>query len=200
LFTGLSHIPSDYQEKLSTIEEVSLEHPFLNQAQSKVLQAQAQVQVSRAEKRENPPVVLGVRRERTRYNDDPYQNSVGLSVRIPLGNEAHAATRITTAERVQTELQSERDLLKRDLEVALHEAEHMLNTYRETLVLAKQQHQLAQENLRLTRQAFEIGETDLVSLQRVQALAFAAERAALQQNLAVQRAIARYNQAVGVLP
>jgi outer membrane protein TolC len=200
LFTGLNHIPSDYQEKLSTIEEVSLEHPFLNQAQSKVLQAQAQVQVSRAEKRENPQVVLGVRRERTRYNDDPYQNSVGLSVRIPLGNEAHAATRITTAERVQTELQSERDLLKRDLEVALHEAEHMLNTYRETLVLAKQQHQLAQENLRLTRQAFEIGETDLVSLQRVQALAFAAERAALQQNLAVQRAIARYNQAVGVLP
>jgi hypothetical protein len=45
-----------------------------------------------------------------------------------------------------------------------------------------------------------MGEADLVSLQRVQALAFAAERTALQQNLAVQRAISRYNQAVGVLP
>ncbi|MDD2814149.1 MAG: TolC family protein [Thiotrichaceae bacterium] len=200
LFTGLNQIPSDYQEQLSPLEEINLEHPLLNQAQSKVVQAQAQVQVSRAEKRENPQLTLGVRRERSRANDDPYQNSIGLSVRIPLGNEAHAATRITTAERVQAELQSERDLLKRELEIALHEAEHMLNTYRETLVLAKQQHQLAQENLRLTRQAFEIGEADLVSLQRVQALAFAAERTALQQSLAVQRAISRYNQAVGVLP
>jgi len=199
LFTGLQQIPENYQEKLSTLEEIGLEHPFLNQAQSKVLHAQAQVQLSRAEKRENPQVLLGMRRERSNTSET-YQDSIGLSVRIPLGNEAHAATRITAAERVQAELQSERDLLKRELEIALHEAGHMLNTYRETLVLAKQQHQLAQENLRLTRQAFEIGEADLVSLQRVQALAFAAERTALQQNLAVQRAISRYNQAVGVLP
>ena len=199
LFTGLKQIPENHQEKLSRLEEIGLEHPFLNQAQSKVLHAQAQVQLSRAEKRENPQVLLGMRRERS---DAPevYKDSIGLSVRIPLGNEAHAATRITTAERVQAELQSERDLLKRELEIALHEAEHMLNTYRATLVLAKQQHQLTQENLRLTRQAFEMGEADLVSLQRVQALAFAAERAALQQSLAVQRAISRYNQAVGVLP
>jgi outer membrane protein TolC len=199
LFTGLQQIPENHQEKLSTLEEIGLEHPFLNQAQSKVLHAQAQVQLSRAEKRENPQVLLGMRRERSNTSET-YQDSIGLSVRIPLGNEAHAATRITAAERVQAELQSERDLLKRELEIALHEAGHMLNTYRETLVLAKQQHQLAQENLRLTRQAFEIGEADLVSLQRVQALAFAAERTALQQNLAVQRAISRYNQAVGVLP
>lgn len=199
LFTGLQQMPADYQEKLSTLEEITLEHPFLNQAQSKVLHAQAQVQLSRAEKRENPQILLGMRRERSNA-PEAYQDSIGLSVRIPLGNEAHAATRITAAERVQAELQSERDLLKRELEIALHEAGHMLNTYRETLVLAKQQHQLAQENLRLTRQAFEIGEADLVSLQRVQALAFAAERTALQQNLAVQRAISRYNQAVGVLP
>ncbi|MEN9848421.1 MAG: hypothetical protein RL368_1161 [Pseudomonadota bacterium] len=199
LFTGLNQLPEGYQEKLSTLEEIGLEHPFLNQAQSKVLHAQAQVQLSRAEKRENPQVLLGMRRERSNA-PEAYQDSIGLSVRIPLGNEAHAATRITAAERVQAELQSERDLLKRELEIALHEAGHMLNTYRETLVLAKQQHQLAQENLRLTRQAFEMGEADLVNLQRVQALAFAAERTALQQNLAVQRAISRYNQAVGVLP
>lgn len=199
LFTGLKQIPESYQEKLSTLEEIGLEHPFLNQAQSKVLHAQAQVQLSRAERRENPQVLLGMRRERSNA-PEAYQDSIGLSVRIPLGSEAHAATRITAAERIQAELQSERDLLKRELEIALHEAGHMLNTYRETLVLAKQQHQLAQENLRLTRQAFEMGEADLVSLQRVQALAFAAERTALQQNLAVQRAISRYNQAVGVLP
>ena len=68
------------------------------------------------------------------------------------------------------------------------------------LQIAEEQNRLAQENLRLARVAFSVGETDLVGLLRVQTLAFAAQRSAQELRILRQRGIARYNQAVGVLP
>jgi len=54
--------------------------------------------------------------------------------------------------------------------------------------------------MRLAQKAFDLGETDLVHLMRVQALAYEAERALASRKIQLQWDIARYNQAVGVLP
>lgn len=82
----------------------------------------------------------------------------------------------------------------------MHEAEHNLSVSRKELTLAAKQHEIARESLRLAEKAFQLGETDLVSLLRVQAQAFEAERAFTTRKVQVQWEIARYNQTVGVLP
>jgi outer membrane protein TolC len=68
------------------------------------------------------------------------------------------------------------------------------------LDVAQRQNTIVQENLRLARVAFDVGETDLVGLLRVQRLAFAALRRVKELRIMRQRAIARFNQAAGRLP
>jgi outer membrane protein, heavy metal efflux system len=82
----------------------------------------------------------------------------------------------------------------------LEQAANRLETTRAALELAVQQSELAQENLRLGRKAFELGETDLVGLLRVQGLAFVAQRNREQRSLELNLNVARYNQAAGELP
>ena len=63
-----------------------------------------------------------------------------------------------------------------------------------------QQYEIANESIRLAEKSFQLGESDLVSLLRVKALTYEAERAFTTRKIQVQWDIARYNQAVGVLP
>jgi cobalt-zinc-cadmium efflux system outer membrane protein len=84
--------------------------------------------------------------------------------------------------------------------LALEEAQQALESAQAQLGVAQEQNALAQENLRLAQIAFDRGETDLVGLLRVQGLAFAAERQEKELSIMRQQAVARYNQALGVLP
>jgi outer membrane protein, heavy metal efflux system len=93
-----------------------------------------------------------------------------------------------------------RDQLMLMLQTSLHEAEHNLEVTRSELKIVKEQNRLAQESLRLAKKAFDLGESDLVSLLRVQAMAREAEQALRSRQTQLQWDIARYNQAVGVLP
>lgn len=90
--------------------------------------------------------------------------------------------------------------MQRTLETALHEAEHNLYVSRQELSLIEQQQAIASENATLARKAYRLGELDLNQLLRLQLLAFEAERSLSSQQLQVQWNIAKYNQAVGVLP
>jgi outer membrane protein TolC len=82
----------------------------------------------------------------------------------------------------------------------MHEAEHNLSVSRAELSIATKQYEIAKESFTLAQKAFQLGETDLVSLMRVQAQTFEAERAFTTRQIQVQWDIARYNQTVGVLP
>ncbi len=82
----------------------------------------------------------------------------------------------------------------------MHEAEHNLAVSRAEFNIAAKQNEIARESLRLAQKAFLLGETDLVSLLRVQAQTFEAERAFVTRQVQVQWDVARYNQTVGVLP
>ena len=82
----------------------------------------------------------------------------------------------------------------------MHEAEHNLSVSRAELTIAAKQHAVAKESFNLAQKAFQLGESDLVSLLRVQAQAFEAERTYTTRQIQVQWDIARYNQTVGVLP
>jgi outer membrane protein TolC len=143
--------------------------------------------------------MIGGKRERG-SSSDSYDNSLQVAVRIPFNIGPAAKPEIAAAGRTLAEADASRLRLQRQLDTELRTADRELETINQRLVLAREQNRIAAENLRLARRSFELGESDLVSLLRVQTLAFAAERAEQQLKILRRRAIAKYNQAAGVLP
>lgn len=107
---------------------------------------------------------------------------------------------LANAEQNIGDARTQLETLRRQLENNLHEAEHNLHVSRQELTLIQQQQTIASENASLARKAYRLGELDLNQLLRLQLLAFEAERSLSSQQLQVQWNIAKYNQAVGVLP
>jgi cobalt-zinc-cadmium efflux system outer membrane protein len=199
VLTGFTRVPANQAEEQSKVQSVTNEHPLLAERLAQVRQTQAGVKLARRERADNPQLLVGARRERDITGSDPV-DSVGVSLRLPFALESQSAPRIAAAQVKLSESQSQLESERRSLNTALHEAEHHLEVTRKQLALATEQKQLARENLRLAKRAFSLGESDLVSLLRIQSLAFSAERNEQQLNITLKRAIGRYNQAVGVLP
>lgn len=198
LLTGLRELPASYEEKLSLLEDYS-QSPIWLEAQSKVTLAETERDLTQLESRENTRLLLNMRSSRGAF-DNANNESVGVQVRVPFGYEASAAPARAAAEMLVGNALTERETMKLELEAAMHEAEHNLNVSRAELEIAGRQNEIARASLNLAQKAFDLGESDLVSLLRVQAQAFEAERAFTTQRIQVQWNIARYNQTVGVLP
>ena len=88
----------------------------------------------------------------------------------------------------------------RDLERMHHEAEHNLEVNRTELNIANELKQVAEEHLKMTQLSFSVGEINLMDLLKIQARAQQAILNAKERSVILQRDIAFYNQAVGVLP
>lgn len=125
---------------------------------------------------------------------------MGLSIRIPFATPARTTPIAAASEMNLGQALTERDELKRLLEAALHEAEHNLEVNELELALAKQHWEIASESLRLAEKAYALGEHDLATLIRIKSQTFDAERKYRAVQIQHQWNIARYNQAVGVLP
>lgn len=199
MLTGLKQLPANPEEALSAHAELNDQHPLLVEIGQRVALTQEERNLTQVQKRENPQVVVNARRELGAF-DSEYNNSLGLALRIPLDSAVRSAPMLASAEMAVAQAMSEREQLLLTLRTAQHEAEHNLEVTRDELVIIEEQNRLMQENLHLAKKAFDLGETDLVSLLRVQALAYEAERALGSRKIQLQWDIARYNQAVGVLP
>jgi outer membrane protein TolC len=199
VLTGLSEIPAKSDESLSDKTGLSEAHPYLREAESKIALAQTERELMRVERRENPQVMLAARSQRSAF-DSLYNDSVGVKLRIPFDTEVRSAPVMAAAASNVARFVSERERLRYAMETALHEAEHNLEVTRAELEVVTRQNQIAQESQRLGKKAFDLGETDLIHLMRVRALAYEAERALSSRRIQLQWDIARYNQAVGVLP
>ncbi len=198
LLTGLRELPASFEEKQSPLEDYSQSSIWL-EAQSKLGLAETERALAQVESHENLQVLLNMRRSQGAF-DNMANDSVGVKVRIPFGGDTRAAPIKATAEMHVGAAQTEQELLRNEMETMMHEAEHNLSVSRAELLLVSKQYDIAKESARLAQKAFQLGETDLVSLMRVQAQTYEAERAFSTRKIQVQWDIARYNQAVGVLP
>jgi outer membrane protein TolC len=151
------------------------------------------------ESRENLHLSLNAQSSKGAF-DNAANDSVGMKLRIPFGEDARAAPINAAAEMGVGQALSARESLRLELEAAMHEAEHNLEVSRAELALASKQFDIAKKSASLAQKAFQFGESDLVSLLRVQAQTYEAERAYTSRKIQVQWDIARYNQAVGALP
>ncbi|MGD8936481.1 MAG: TolC family protein [Thiogranum sp.] len=198
-WTGLTDPPADIDEQLSSDDAIGEGHPALEAARYATSLAQARRDQARRERRANPVLTLGGKSERAESGLS-YDTAMTFEITLPLGTSAQAGVITAQAERDLAQANAELAGRQRELETELirTRAEH-----REAvggLELAQQQYQLAEEGLRLTRRAFELGESDLFTLLQAHTQALAAEQNLSLRRLELGRAIARYNQALGVIP
>lgn len=198
LLTGLREIPANFEETQSALEDYS-QSSIWTEAQSKVGLAETERDLAQVESHENLQVLFNMRSTKGAF-DNTSNESVGVKVRIPFGGDSRAAPIKAAAELGVGHALTERETLRNALEAMMHEAEHNLNVSRAELALASKQNEIAKESVILAEKSFQLGESDLVSLMRVQALTYEAERAFTTRKIQVQWDVARYNQAVGVLP
>ncbi|MEY3218897.1 MAG: hypothetical protein RIT27_254 [Pseudomonadota bacterium] len=205
--TGLDKLPSNFEETLNEnalrnlkekAEDLSW-HPLIQAAQRKVQRAEADIQQARHLLSTTPSLNVGVRRERS-GGDDSAQNSVGLTLRFPFGHSGQQGVRLAAAQRNLSETQAELEKIHRDTQTALKNADYTYRHAQDNLKTTELQQQIAQENRRLAQLAFQHGELSLMDFQKIQSLAFSADRVVHQRQIALKLAIARYHQALGVLP
>ncbi len=199
VLTGAQALPDAYSEDPQSARAITEGHPLLAEAQAEVARAIAERSRAQRERWASPILTLGTRHEREQ-DEDTYDDSFGAILRVPLGLASQRAPAIASAELALAEAESARERLRRQLQLTLDQTRRELDTTRTELALARTRYALADENLKLTQRAFALGETDLVSLLRVQGQAFAAERSFRQKQLELGRATARWNQALGRVP
>ena len=196
--TGLE-APPDQHEETPVAAVILSRHPRLIAANASVAAARADLDVTNAFRRDPPSLALQNRTDRDITGGD-YRNTFRLNVRIPFATDARNRPRIASAQAVLTQTmvfeQREHALVAADLETA-GLARDVANTQ---LELARARDAGNREALRLARRGFTLGETPFVVVLLTLTRAVESDLALARADIGVKLALARYNQAAGVLP
>jgi len=195
-FTGQEAIPADIRENLSELQEIAEDHPALRRALDRLAEKTAATDVVRERSNSRPSVDVFWRDYRgDRYT--PVINSLGIGFAIPLGKSPRREPESAKAYEAVAAAQADLFETKRQLELQLHEASHVLHTTRERLDNSETLVKAADERLKLDKLAFELGEFSttewLRRLSRFKEIERSHELLLIQQGAAV----AAFNQAVG---
>ena len=199
--TRITKTPGDYQEKLADIAKIQLNHPVLVAINSQIERKQAELNAVKLVGSGQTAVAVGVNSDQ--FTNDERSNhtaSFNIGVTVPFGGSAHLAPQVAAVNVELNRLIAEREHLSRDLDQAHHEAEHNLEVNRVELGIANELKQVAEEHLKMTQASFAVGEINLMDLLRIQSRTQQAVLNAKQRAVMLQRDIAFYNQAVGVMP
>lgn len=195
-FTGQGAIPENINENLSEVQGVSEDHPALRRALDRLAEKSAATDVVRERSNSRPSVDVFWRDYRgDRFT--PVIDSLGIGFAIPIGKSPRREPETAKAYEAVAAAQADLFETKRQLELQLHEASHVLHTTRERLENSETLVEAANERLRLDKLAFELGEFSttewLRRLSRFKEIERSHELLLIQQGAAV----AAYNQAVG---
>jgi outer membrane protein TolC len=199
--TQMTKIPGDFQEKLVGLTEIQQSHPALVAINSQIQRKQAELDAIKLVGSGQTNVAVGINSDR--FTNDLRSNktdSFNIGVTVPFGGSAHLAPQVAAVNVELNKLLAEREQMNRDLEQAHHEAEHNLEVNRVELGIAEELKQVAEEHLKMTQLSFSVGEIDLMDLLKIQSRTQQAVLNAKQRAVMLQRDIALYNQAVGVMP
>lgn len=197
--TGLDARPEDFSEMRSAREDFDATHPLLALADAALARAKANLELVDRETRGTMIVTVGPRRQRDALSTLT-NNSFAVGVSFPVGGKQVGAPDRARAARLVAEAESQRGQLLRQLDLDLHEAEHMLSVVEESLTLADTQSDLAMRQWQMAQSAFTQGEIELRDLLRIQDAAQNVQREAGRLRVERQRQIAAINQALGETP
>ncbi|MBL1262108.1 TolC family protein [Methylomicrobium sp. RS1] len=200
--TQTSRIPAEFNENLAELGEIQKIHPALAALDSQIERKKAQIEALRLTGSGQPDLMLGINSDRPSDND-PRSNkteSFNIAVSVPFGGSAHLQPQIAALQVEESRLLADYQQLYRDLELVHHEAEHNLEVNKAELKIAEEMRQVAEAHMRMIEISFSAGEIDLMDLLRVKARTQQAILNAKERSVILQRDIALYNQAVGVMP
>ena len=199
ILTQMQRLPADFEEQQSAISIIDDQHPLLNAMNAAIARKKAELQWVKAAGSGQTTVAVGVNSQ-IGSNPEVAAETVTLEINMPFGGGAHLAPEIADANLQLTEVFAQRNRLYRRLLTDLHEAEHALEIDHAELAIALQRQKIAREYLKIGRISFAAGETDLLDFLKMQSRSFAAIEEAAERRIILQRDIALYNQAAGVLP
>ena len=199
LVTGLDAMPADAVEQASTIAVITEQHPLIQLAMAEVDLLRAEVEARRKTGSLRPEVSLSLKRED--FDDlAPPLDSIGIGIDIPLGRGKSNAVAVSRVQQRLLEAEVALQLLQRELQENLHEVRHQAHVNESNLEDSQQLVEIAQQVYTMQKLANEQGEITVIEVLRAaQDLAEAQQRYTLL-SLTRDALVARYNQAVGVLP
>ena len=200
--TGESALPAHYVELVTPAVVTPTDspaHPTLLAAAGQVALARARLDLASEVNRDPPEIALQHRSDRD-VSGAEYRNSVRVALRIPLSTDARNRPRIAAANTELIRVQSGALQARRRLDADQARAQAEFDAALAQRVLAGDRQRIAAEHLSLIERAFDLGEQSLVVLLRAGALAHEADADLTRQSAARDRAVARLNQAAGVMP
>jgi cobalt-zinc-cadmium efflux system outer membrane protein len=200
--TQQNKIPGSYREQLAPIKRIEFNHPSFVAMNSQIERKQAEIDAFNLQHSGQTQVVVGVNSDRPSNNDPRSNNteSFNIGVNVPFGGNAYYAPHVAALNVELNNLIARREQLYRDLELAHHEAEHNMEVNEAELEIAKELKRVAEDHLGMMELSFSVGEINLMDLLKVQSRAQQAILNAKERAIMLDRDIALYNQAVGVLP
>jgi outer membrane protein TolC len=198
--TRMIRAPKRFEETLSPQKTLDERHPAMAAANATVERAQAEVDFTRTSKQGNQPSILvGTNSAEINQLGDMGTGS-NIVLQVPIGGDDWHAPQVAQANIVLNEKIAQRETLWRQLEKALHEAQHNLEVNKAALVIAERRKSIAETQIDMSKIAFEAGEIALIDYLKIQAGAQAAIRDAAERAILVQKDIAVFNQVMGVSP
>lgn len=201
--TGADRLPEPLTESppptSDTAPVLPPNHPLLADSNGALARARADRKQVEVDRRGHPTLSLGGKRAQELRGEDAL-DSLQIEVSMPFGLASQSAPALASAERAYTERLTELHRIRLEAEQALASADIERLGAAEALSVAERRHALAQDALRLMRRAFDLGETDLAELLRAEERAREASMDLELRRLEQGRALARLNQALGVIP
>ena len=200
--TGLSALPMDEPEALAKAVQAPTDdlaaHPEAQLASLAVERARARV--ASASQLAGAAPELGVSWRQERANLGGAQNSVALSIKLPLGTARYLQPPLAAALAEQDTTLAEQAQTQRQLIAQLELAQaHWVNT--QAQVKAEQERaRLLRQRSQWLQHSFAAGETALPDLLRALSAAAQAEVASARQQAALAQAWARLQHAQGLMP
>lgn len=201
VLTGQDDLPVDLVERKPdalSMDAVPANHPLILAAQQSAAAAQATVGVVRKSEAQ-ASTALGVSRERDDY-DEEHRTTMALTLTLPIGAASRNRAALAEAETALVQADAELKKVRREVTQRIATARAALAIAERQRQQAEQRSTLTQQNLELSRRAFNGGELDLLSLLRLQTSTLDALENRELKVIGFQRAIARLNQALGVSP
>jgi len=198
LLTGLPPLKQKASEppKLTQLPD---SHPELLLADTAVTWGQRRLDLARVLRTESPEVTVGTRQEQPGQGASA-QNTLAITLRVPIAGELYQQPRIATAlgelDIAQTQAQRIRERLAAELLLA----QSHLRQSMARLQVEKERAALLSERARLVDKSFRAGETALPEMLRTLAAASSAQTEHARQQINHELAIARLEQALGILP
>lgn len=198
--TRMNRAPKRLEEMLSKLKGLDERHPSLAASSASVERAQAEVEFTRLSKQGNQPTIL-VGTDSTQIDrQGSFGTGTNIVLQVPIGGDDWHAPQVAQANLTLNEKIVQRETLRRQLEKALHEAQHTLEVDRAALDIAERRKAIAETQISMSRIAFEAGEVALIDYLKIQAGAQSAIRDAAERAILVQKDTSVYNQVVGVMP